>query len=648
VAVKAFRLELVPEDVSRFAEALRRFVAAGVTRPGIVPVLDAGLEGGTAFLAMEYVAGETLDVAFRHLAPAPISRALPILQTMAGAIDAAAAAGFPHGALHPRDIFFRAGSDDVIVTGFGIVAALESLGFKPPARRPYAAPERIAGEPADLRSDVYSLGAIAHELLTRRRPAGPGEQDGALATGVAPEHRDALRRVLSTALAERPADRFPSASAFVAALAALHDNAAVPAVASAAPLFEHLHTAHLPSAASELGVEAEAREEDREDEGVDVEEAESDEFSSREHTGVYMHRDGSLTPVALTQNWEAALEKPTIEKPVAEAVAEAPIAPAPVAAAPPAPVDVRIDKPLPAPLPLPLPMDPRGKDWDLRAADVPPGDRPDVGRDRRPLPPALFASVGTEPDPTQLAGFPWAAVIAGTLAGLTLGGVGGYQLGVRQPRPPVVVQTGDGAKAPAPATPPPAPPPTTSESATPPGGAPAAANGRLAIHSVPSGATLTIDGKSRGTTPQTISDLPLGTYSVQVARPGYVTKTETVDLTAASPSSEITIALTANAAAARGTTPKSTPARGAAPPPRTTTARTGVLTVNSNPAGATVRVDGKSIGVTPARASALSVGTHTVTIERAGYKPFTQKVTIKAGATERISISLERSGTSRR
>jgi hypothetical protein len=52
--------------------------------------------------------------------------------------------------------------------------------------------------------------------------------------------------------------------------------------------------------------------------------------------------------------------------------------------------------------------------------------------------------------------------------------------------------------------------------------------------------------------------------------------------------------------------------------------------------------------VAPARARALSVGTHTVTIERAGYKPFTQKVTIKAGATERISISLERSGTSRR
>ena len=644
MAVKAFRLDVVPEDVSRFADALRRFVAAGVTRPGIVPVLGAGLEGGTAFLAMEYIAGETLDIAFRHLAPAPISRALPILQTMAGAIDAAAAAGFPHGALHPRDIFFKAGSDDVIVTGFGIVAALESLGFKPPARRPYAAPERIAGEPADLRSDVYSLGAIAHELLTRRRPAGPGEQEGALATGVAPEHRDALRRVLSTALAERAADRFPSASAFVAALAALHDNAAVPAVASAAPLFEHLDKAHLPSAASELGVEAEEREDEREDEGVDVEEAESDEFSSREHTGVYMHRDGSLTPVALTQNWEAALEKP-IENPVAEPVAAEPAAAAPIAAAPPAAADVRIDKPLPVPVPLPLPIDPRAKDWDVRAADVPPGDRPDVGRDRRPLPPALFASVGTEPDPTQLAGFPWAAVIAGTLAGLTLGGVGGYQLGIRQPRPPVVVQTVDAAKVPAPATPPPAPPPTTSESATPPGGATAAANGRIAVHSVPSGATLTIDGKSHGTTPQTISDLPLGTYSVQVARPGFGTKTETVDLTAASPSSEITITLTANAAAARGTAPKSTPTRGATPPPRTTTARTGILTVNSNPAGATVRVDGKSIGVTPARASALSVGTHTVIIERAGYKTFTQRVTIKAGATERISISLERAGT---
>src|SRR5581483_218090 len=106
VAIKAFRLELLPEQVARLADALRRLTGeASPKAPAIVPALDAGLEGTTAFLAMEYVAAETLDVAIRHLAPAPIERALPIITQLADAIDAGWAAGVGHGALHPRDVF---------------------------------------------------------------------------------------------------------------------------------------------------------------------------------------------------------------------------------------------------------------------------------------------------------------------------------------------------------------------------------------------------------------------------------------------------------------------------------------------------------------------------------------------------------------
>ena len=157
-----------------------------------MPAVDAGLEGTTAYLAMDYVAGETLDVAFRHLAPAPLDRALPVLTQIADALEAGWTVGLGHGALHPRDVFLTAGAGEVRVTGIGVVPALEATGAKAPVRRPYTAPERVAGEAWDIRADVYSLGGIAHELLTCRRPAGAGEQDGALATGLTPDRKSVV------------------------------------------------------------------------------------------------------------------------------------------------------------------------------------------------------------------------------------------------------------------------------------------------------------------------------------------------------------------------------------------------------------------------------------------------------------------------
>src|SRR5262249_20967381 len=156
--------------VAKLADALRKLPAHGPAHPAIVPVLDAGLEGMAAYLAMEYVTAETLDVALRHLAPAPLDRVVPIINELASAVDAAWAAGYGHGALHPRDIFVVSGTHEVRVTGFGIGPALESVGIKVPPRRPYAAPERGTGDVWNIRADIYSLGVLAHELLTKRRP----------------------------------------------------------------------------------------------------------------------------------------------------------------------------------------------------------------------------------------------------------------------------------------------------------------------------------------------------------------------------------------------------------------------------------------------------------------------------------------------
>ena len=222
VAVKVFRLDLTPEQSTALADELARATEAGLFHASIVEPLAAGVEGTVAYRAEEYVAAESLDVAMRHYAPATLEKALPFITQLASAIDFARAAGVGHGALHPRDIFVT--PDEARASGFGVVDALERLGIRAPVRRPYSSPERIAGKPWSTAADVFSLGAIAFELLTGRRPSGLGDQMGALTGASLGAREEQIRSVLARAMAEEPDARYSSAAAFVSALA---DAAAV-------------------------------------------------------------------------------------------------------------------------------------------------------------------------------------------------------------------------------------------------------------------------------------------------------------------------------------------------------------------------------------------------------------------------------------
>lgn len=228
VAVKVFRLDLTPEQASSLADELSRATQAGLFHPSIVEPVAAGLEGTVAYRAEEYVAAESLDVAMRHYAPATLDKALPFITQLASAIDFARAAGVGHGALHPRDIFVT--PDEARATGFGVVDALERLGQRAPVRRPYSPPERIEGRAWSTPADVFSLGVIAFELLTGRRPAGVGDQMGTLAGASLGDSAEAVRGVLARAMAEAPEDRYVSAVGFASALA---EAAGSPELASA-------------------------------------------------------------------------------------------------------------------------------------------------------------------------------------------------------------------------------------------------------------------------------------------------------------------------------------------------------------------------------------------------------------------------------
>ena len=233
IAVKVFRLDITPEQAQSLADELSRAADASLFHPSIVEPIAAGVQGTVAYRAEEYVAAESLDVAMRHYAPAPITKVLPFVTQLAGAIDFARAAGVAHGGLHPRDVFVT--PDEARMAGFGIVEALERVGVRAPVRRPYTAPERIDGGAWSTTADIFSLAAIAFEMLTARRPAGTGADIGPLSGGDTGRHEQAMHAVFARAMDPDPAKRYQSALAFASALEAASRGVAAPEEAPAAP-----------------------------------------------------------------------------------------------------------------------------------------------------------------------------------------------------------------------------------------------------------------------------------------------------------------------------------------------------------------------------------------------------------------------------
>ena len=219
VAVKAFSLDFLPEQAEIFVEALKRIVDVGFAHPTIVTPLDAGLEEGVPFLATEYVMAESLDVAVHHVAPAPADQMIRFVGQLAAAVDAAHARGVMHGGLHARDVFVA--PEITRVNGFGVASALEHVGLKVPVRRPFTAPEIVAGRSWGPEADRFAVATIAYEFLTGKRLAGTGDE--VLTRLVAVESVNVadpsgLQQAFRNALADDPAIRPASAAGFVMAL----------------------------------------------------------------------------------------------------------------------------------------------------------------------------------------------------------------------------------------------------------------------------------------------------------------------------------------------------------------------------------------------------------------------------------------------
>jgi hypothetical protein len=223
VALKVVAPELLDEERARERFLQESRLAAAIDHPHVIPFYYAGEEDGVPYLAMRFVAGDDGRTLVRREGPIEPQRAARIVAQVAGALDAAHAAGLVHRDVKPANVLL--GPDDhAYLSDFGLSRHVRSISGVTATGQwvgtlDYVAPEQIRGGTVDARTDVYALGCVLHFLLTGVIPF-PREGDEAKLWAhltepppLPSEHGapPAFDPVIRRALAKSPDDRYQSA-----------------------------------------------------------------------------------------------------------------------------------------------------------------------------------------------------------------------------------------------------------------------------------------------------------------------------------------------------------------------------------------------------------------------------------------------------
>ena len=225
VAVKILHPELTAAfRAERFLAEIRTM--AQLHHPHILPLFDSGHAENVLFYVMPYIAGETLRERIERETRLELEDVVRITREVAAALDSAHRHGVVHRDIKPENILLDDGG--ALVADFGIALAVSTASSPQPnqagwiAGTPrYMSPEQMSGEAAiDGRSDVYSLGAVAYEMLAGRPPFmgerghAPAEPLRNLRGGIPAE----IEAVVGRSLALLPGDRYRTAGELAEAL----------------------------------------------------------------------------------------------------------------------------------------------------------------------------------------------------------------------------------------------------------------------------------------------------------------------------------------------------------------------------------------------------------------------------------------------
>ena len=259
VAIKTIRRELI-EGERPAAAMLARFrneaqAAGKLAHPGIVAVYDYGEDASVAYIAMEYVEGNSLREYLGRKTRFEERDAVSVMSQLLEGLAHAHERRVWHRDIKPANIIVMM-NGRVKVADFGIarIEASELTQTGAMLGSPgYMAPEQYAAAAIDHRADLFAAGVVFYQLVTGAKPfVGTPEQ-----ISYATCHGEAMRPsladpgkgwerydpVVSTALAKRPEDRFQTAEAFRAAILAAHAAPAAPAVSEETIIAEVLRPA---------------------------------------------------------------------------------------------------------------------------------------------------------------------------------------------------------------------------------------------------------------------------------------------------------------------------------------------------------------------------------------------------------------------
>src|SRR6266851_2012617 len=187
---RSVAIKILPAHLSQNAEAKERFdrearAISSLSHPNICHLYDVGQQDGASYLVMEYLDGETLADRLRK-GPLPLEQVLKIGADICEGLVRAHCSGVAHRDLKPSNIMLTKTGAKLMDFGLAkpaaaAIGASSSSASVATTSQPltaegtivgtfqYMSPEQVEGKEADVRSDIFSLGAVLYEMITGKR-----------------------------------------------------------------------------------------------------------------------------------------------------------------------------------------------------------------------------------------------------------------------------------------------------------------------------------------------------------------------------------------------------------------------------------------------------------------------------------------------